>query len=200
MSRLEVHVQVLERIGTLDNNRGGLTLVEDLKQLKDKNENVLVLLLDELINEHRDDVELDDLVNTVSELGQVNDGLECVRSDLLDLIVEQLADARDHLVLNEDSATLLGASNLDDGARAELSDHIVILLEAVDQLIEDLGRLQSQVELVTLVEVLIDLHKNLGAQHVVVSFHLSRHFVYSKNSMVSTHYHSQCHLPYFLLP
>lgn len=168
---------MLQSISALHDDRGGLTLIEDLEQLKDKNEDVLILLLDELVDEHRDNVELDDLIDTIGELGQVDDGLVSVRSDLLDLIVEQLTDARDHLVLDEDRSALLRASNLNDGARAQLSDRVVVLLEAINEFIEYLGRLESQVQLVALVEVLIDLLQNLGAQHIVITFHLSRHFV-----------------------
>lgn len=60
-----------------------------------------------------------------------------------------------------DSA-LLSVGDLHDGSGGQLTDDLVLLCEAVDEALQYL-RLKSEVDLVGLMEVLVDLGKHLGS-------------------------------------
>lgn len=68
--------------------------------------------------------------------------------------------------MNKSLSSFFSESDLEYSSRGQFTDHIVLLLEALHQLLQYIV-IECNVDFVSLMEVFIDLHENLGSQHVV---------------------------------
>lgn len=154
---------MLKNVTSLHDQGRVLTVQQQLDQLEDQNQNLVALLLHEFVDEHCHNIVVDDAVDTVGELGQVDHGFVCIAANVDYWVIEEESDFGDHLFAHDESSALVRAAALDDGAGGELADDGVLLLEAVHELKQDLRaiQIQSKVDLVALVEVLVDLLQDL---------------------------------------
>ena len=143
-------------LATLYHQGRVLTMQEDLNELKDKNKDLVTLFLHQLVDKNRHDVELNDAVDSISELRQIDHRLVGVGSDLNNLVVEKETDLGYHLILHDEEPCLLRAAAFDYGSGCKFPDDVIALFKTVDELKHYLGGVEGQVELIALMEVLVD--------------------------------------------
>ena len=97
-------------------------------------------------------------------------------ADLADLVVKEVSNDSQRAAGNDRHSALFRVGNLQDGARSELANDIVLLTAAVDEAHKD-ARVERFVQLVSLVEVFVDLNEDFLAEHEVVALHLVHDFV-----------------------
>ena len=97
-------------------------------------------------------------------------------ADLADVVVEQVGHDGKGTAGDNGDASLLSVGDLEDSARGELSDDIVLLTAAVHELHEN-ATLQGLVQFVSLMEVIVDFLEDLLSQNVVFALHLLNDFV-----------------------
>ena len=97
-------------------------------------------------------------------------------ADLAYLIVKEVGNDSQRTAGNNRHSALLRVGNLQDGARSELANDVVLLAAAVDEAHENAG-VKCLVQLVSLMEVLVDLDEDFLAEHEVIALHLVHDFV-----------------------
>lgn len=169
-------VQPLEHVGVEHESSGQLSLKGDVKKTQDQNEDTFLFFIDQLVNESGQDVFINHGLNTVGELGQVDQTAVSVISDLRDFVIKQVSDHLDKIVLNKGDSSNFSGSNQQNGMTCQLSDSVVSVSEALDHFGED-TRVESEVDFVSLVEVFVDFNEHFLLEHVIGGFHLLTHFV-----------------------
>ena len=92
-----------------------------------------------------DDVEVNDLINTVCEFSDVDHSQVCIGSDLDDLVIKESSDLWHNLLLDQQHSSIVRSCNLDDGSGCQLSDGLILLVEALHELDVDIRRIKSKV-------------------------------------------------------
>ena len=124
---------------------------------------------------------LDHILDSIGELRNVDEAGVCVISDLSYLVVEKLSHNRQNSAVNQCHSSLLRVRNLQDGTGSEFSKSVFRLAAALDELNQDLG-VKGFVQLISLMEVLVDLNQNFHSQFIVICLHLSGHFLYKQDN------------------
>lgn len=97
-------------------------------------------------------------------------------ADLADLVVKEVGNDSQGAAGNDRHSALFRVGNLQDGARSELANDVVLLTATVNEAHED-ARVERLVQLVSLMEVFVDLDEDFLAEHEVIALHLVHDFV-----------------------
>lgn len=171
-----MHVQSHEHGSIEQQGCGQITFKKNIHKAKDKMEDHLLPLLNQLVDQDAKDVGVDDRIDAIDELGQVDQACVGVVTNLRYIIIEEIGHDRKRATRDDGHTALLSVRDLQNGARGQLSDHVIFLTAAVDEAHQD-ARVQRLVKLVGLMEVFIDLNKHFLPEDAVVSLHLPDNFV-----------------------
>ena len=172
----KVHIESLQHRCVEKQARSQVTLEQDVHELKDQDKDDVLALSHQLVNEDAKNVCIDDRSDSVDKLGQVDEACVGVMADLADLVVKEVGNDSQGAAGNDRHSTLFRVGNLQDGTRSELANDIVLLTAAVDEAHED-ARVESLVQLVSLMEVFVNFDEDFLAKHEVVALHLVHDFV-----------------------
>ena len=151
--------------------------------MQNKDQNVSVFLLDQIVNKNWNNIAINGGIDTISEFGNWNDSLISIGPDSNNFVIKELSDLGNHVFRNKDFSTLFSWGYLYDSSTGKLPNSDILLLETFDDLGEEAIDIQSSVSLATVMEILINFNKYFGSQNVVIRSHLSSQFFYKKQSM-----------------
>jgi hypothetical protein len=97
-------------------------------------------------------------------------------TDLHNIVVKKLSDDLNKLILNAGHTPKFGSAAEKDGMWGQFTDRIVLVLEAPHYFSQN-SRGESEIDLISLMEVLINFLKDLLDEYIVLGGHLSTHFV-----------------------
>jgi len=104
LTRGQVLVQAGKYGRVQDVGSSHVTFEEDAQELEDEDQDFGLLLENELLDEHAQDVGINDGLDAEGELRQINEAGVGVVSDLFNLVVEKGSGYFDQLVLNKNHA------------------------------------------------------------------------------------------------
>ena len=108
----------MKGLSALNDYRSSFTFIKNLQKLKNQNQNVLVLLLDELIDKNRDNIELNNLIDSISEFWEIDNWHVCIGSNLFDIILEQFTNVVNNIFFDENHSALFCPSYFNDSSWA----------------------------------------------------------------------------------
>lgn len=103
-------------------------------------------------------------------------------ANLLDWVIEQRSRYFNELILHEDNTAHLSVGNLKDSTGGKLTDVRVLMRETGKKLLKNV-RLKGKIEFVSLVEILIDLDENFGAQNIILLLEILSKLLVSKGAI-----------------
>lgn len=127
--------------------------------MQNKDQDVSVFLLDQVVNKNWNNVALNSGINTVCEFSNRNHRFISICSDLHNLVIEKLSNLCNLIILHKNFSTLLSRCNFNDSSNGQFPDGNILFLETFDDLLEETFDIQSCVGFATIVEVLINFNK-----------------------------------------